>query len=146
VALESILEALETIFLGWPDFYWVRRKDKNGHWGVAGSLFPGRWGGLRPPPVAGSISVFFFCHSPEKSPEMTVVDGVCSPEVAVDDGGQRLSSLVVVMNGCFDFILNLCFFLKRMRCQHVIGGKKPSLFAVTGWQQHSWVFVASLKK
>jgi hypothetical protein len=81
---------------------------------------------------------FFFCHSPEKSPEMTVVDGVCSPEVAVDDGGQRLSSLVVVMIGCFDFILNLCFFLKRMRCQHVIGGKKTPLFAMTGWQQHSY--------
>jgi hypothetical protein len=84
------------------------------------------------------LSLFFFGHSPEKSPEMTVVDGVCSPEVAVGDGGQRLSSLVVVMIGCFDFILNLCFFLKRMRCQHVIGGKKPPLFAMTGWQQHSF--------
>jgi hypothetical protein len=29
---------------------------------------PGRWGGSRPPPVAGSI-FFFFC-SPENSPEV----------------------------------------------------------------------------
>jgi hypothetical protein len=57
-----------------------------------------------------------------------VVDGVCSPEVAVGDGGRRLSNLVVAMIWCFDFILNLCVFLKRMRCQHVIGGKNPPLF------------------
>jgi hypothetical protein len=42
--------------------------------------------------MAGSISVFFFCHLPEKSPEMMVGDGVCSPEVAVGDGGRRLGS------------------------------------------------------
>jgi hypothetical protein len=50
----------------WPDlslffffFFSFRRRDK---WplGVAGSLSSGRWGGLRPPPVAGSIFFFFF--------------------------------------------------------------------------------------
>jgi hypothetical protein len=45
--------------------------------GVAGSLSLGRWGGLRPPLVAGSL--FFF--SPEKLPERTVGGGVCLPEV-----------------------------------------------------------------
>jgi hypothetical protein len=32
---------------------------------------PGRWGGLQPPPMAGSILFFFFC-SPKKSSK---VDG-----------------------------------------------------------------------
>jgi hypothetical protein len=32
---------------------------------------------------------FFFLGSPEKSPEMAVGGGVCSPEVAVGDGGWR---------------------------------------------------------
>jgi hypothetical protein len=32
---------------------------------------------------------------------------------------------------CFDFILNLYIFLKRMRRQFMIGGKKPHFFAMT---------------
>ena len=32
--------------------------------------------------------------------------------------------------GCYDFILNLCIFLKRMRCQFMIRGKKPHFFAM----------------
>jgi hypothetical protein len=32
------------------------------------------------------------------------------------------------MIGCFDFILNLCVFLKRMRCQLVTGGQKTPPF------------------
>jgi hypothetical protein len=34
---------------------------------VAGSLSPGRWGGLRPPLVAGSLSFFFFSLFRRKS-------------------------------------------------------------------------------
>jgi hypothetical protein len=56
-------------------FFFVRRRDK---WplGVARSLSSGRWGGLRPPPVAGSIFFSFFFGSLEKLPEMAV--GVAS--------------------------------------------------------------------
>ena len=37
--------------------------------------------------------------------------------------------------GCFDFILNLCIFLKMMRYQFMIGGQKNP--AMTVWKQHS---------
>jgi hypothetical protein len=47
---------------------------------VAGSLSPGRRGGLRPPPVAGS---FFFLAG--KSPERAVGGDICLPEA----GGGR---------------------------------------------------------
>jgi hypothetical protein len=87
--------------------------------------FPWPLGWIAATPSGRIYLCFFFCHSPEKSPEMMVGDGVCSPEVAVGDGGQCLSSWVVVMIECFDFILNLCFFLKRMMCQPVIGAKNP---------------------
>jgi hypothetical protein len=53
--------------------------------GLAGSLSPSRWGGLRPLPVAGSSSffLFLFLGSPEKSPEMAVGGGIWALSVLI---------------------------------------------------------------
>jgi hypothetical protein len=106
VALESILEALETIFFRLAGF--LLGSPERQKWPLGGGRISLPWplGWIAATP-SGRIYLcfFFFGQSPEKSPEMTVVDGVCSPEVAVGDGGQRLSSLVVVMIGCFEIML-----------------------------------------
>jgi hypothetical protein len=36
--------------------------------------------------------------------------------------------LIDLMIGCFNFILNLCVFLKRMSCHLMIGGQKTPPF------------------
>jgi hypothetical protein len=36
--------------------------------------------------------------------------------------------------GCFDFILDLCIFLKMVRCQFMSGGQKTPPYAMTEWQ------------
>jgi hypothetical protein len=56
----------------------------------------GRWPDLSPLAVGvdrghpqwPDLSLFFFFGSPEKLPEMAVGGGVCSPEMAVGDGGR----------------------------------------------------------
>jgi hypothetical protein len=42
---------------------------------------------------------------------------------AVGDGGWRRLG-----TGCFDFILNLCIFLKKLRCQLMSRGQKNPTF------------------
>ena len=51
-------------------------------------------------------------------------DGVRSPKV----GGGSFIWLVDLLIGCFDFILNLCIFLKMLRCQLMNGGQKTPSF------------------
>ena len=45
------------------------------------------------------------------------------------------------MIGCFDFILHVCIYHNRMRCQLIIGGKKVGYFAMTE-QQHLSIFIS----
>ena len=82
---------------------------------------PGHWGGSRPPPMAGSI--FFFC-SLESRWRWAVGGGVHSPEV----GGRSFIWLVDLLIECFDFILNLCIFLKMLKCQLMNGRQKTYPF------------------
>jgi hypothetical protein len=50
--------------------------------------------------------------------------GIRSPEV----GGGSFIWLVDLLIGCFDFILNLCIFLKMLKCQLMNGGQKTPPF------------------
>jgi hypothetical protein len=87
---------------------------------------PGRWGGLQPPPMAGSIfffSFFFFVRRKSRR-RWTVGGSICSLEV----GSGSFIWLVDLLIGCFDFILNLCIFLKMLKCQLTSGGQKTPPF------------------
>jgi hypothetical protein len=75
-------------------------------------------------PVAGSIFFFFFVHW--KSHQRWVVGGGWRRPFA--EGGQWVFYLVDLLIGCFDFILNLCIFLKMLRCQLMNGGQKTPHF------------------
>jgi hypothetical protein len=50
--------------------------------------------------------------------------GVHSPKV----GNGSFIWLVDLLIGCFDFILNLCIFLKMLMCQLMNGGQKTPPF------------------
>jgi hypothetical protein len=86
---------------------------------------PSRRGGSRPPPVARSI---FFFFSPEGRRRWAAGGGGWrrpSPEVDIGLFIWLLNFLIE----CFDFIFNLCIFLKLLRCQSLNGGQKnPSFY------------------
>jgi hypothetical protein len=88
---------------------------------------PGRWGGLRPPLVAGSIFFFFFFVRWKSRRRLAANGGGWrrpSPEV----GGGLFIWWLDLLIGCFDFIFSLCNFLKWVRCQLMNGGQKGGVF------------------
>jgi hypothetical protein len=105
--------------------------------------------GSRPPPVAGSIYLFFFfffvrwfAGETNKATESgriyllfffffaarNVAGGGRWVAALFAGGGRWVIHLVAWLIRCFDFILNLCIFLKMVRRQHMNGGQKTPPF------------------
>jgi hypothetical protein len=98
--------------------------------------------------VAGSISFFFFGSSKRQiwplrvagSLPLAVGVDAATPsgriylffffllEKSSEVGGGSFIWLVDLLIVCFDFILNLCIFLKMLRCQLMSGGQKTPPF------------------
>ena len=86
-------------------------------WGWPNLSLLGRWGGLRPPTMAGSL---FFC-SPEKQPEMGGGWRRWRWQWLL---GRRSGCLIV----CFILILSFCIFLNMLMCHLEIGRQKNPWF------------------
>jgi hypothetical protein len=76
---------------------------------------PGRWGGSRPPTVAGSIFFFSFVH--RKSRRRWAANGGVWRHPSPEVGSGLFIWWLDLLIGCFDFIFSLCNFLKWVRCQ-----------------------------
>jgi hypothetical protein len=68
-----------------------------------------------------SGQIFFFCQKSRR--KWAVGGGICSPEWVVG-GGIWVHLVAYLLIWCFDLILNLCIFLKRLMCQFMSGGQK----------------------
>jgi hypothetical protein len=116
----GVAGSLSPYLLGWIvaksisfffSFFVIGRKDKNGHWG---------WPDLSP------LAVGVDCgHS--QWPDLLLFFSFSffgfAGKVARDGGGWRHLG-----TECFDFILNLCIFLKRLMCQLMSVGQKNPTF------------------
>jgi hypothetical protein len=135
ISLSSLFFLLSFFFfLFFFFFFFLCHSPERRKWplGVVGSLSPGRWGGSRPLLVAGSSSsssfsfslffFFFFCVRRKCHQRWQWVAASVRRRWAVGDYGWRHLG-----TGCFDFILNLCIFLKRLRCQLMSGEQKTLL-------------------